>query len=330
MTERTHQHAEPTDDIRRQARAWLRLLASTTVTEVDAQAFRRWLDARASHKVAFNEVKHQWTVMRPAAGEYLRTRPDAMPSRSGAGRARQPSRRVFLGAAMGTAAVAAVAVALPPGGRWPSFTEWGADDRTVVGEQRIVTLAQRATVTLNTQTSIRRQSAHGQVVGFDLLAGEAAIDLLASESPFSVAAGAGTATARSGQFEVRFINGKVCVTCLSGGVRVAHPAGRRALTANQQMIYDSQAVSGIATVEPSATTAWRRGEIVFDQTRLSDVLVEINRYRSGRVMLMNAAARDNRVTGRFMIASLDAALAQLVNTFDLSARSLPGGLLLLS
>jgi transmembrane sensor len=47
-------------------------------------------------------------------------------------------------------------------------------------------------------------------------------------------------------------------------------------------------------------------------------------------MLMNDAVRDNQVTGRFRIASLDAALSQLENTFDLNARSLPGGLLLLS
>jgi transmembrane sensor len=47
-------------------------------------------------------------------------------------------------------------------------------------------------------------------------------------------------------------------------------------------------------------------------------------------MLMNAAARNRPVTGSFYIASLDLALAQLQHAFDLEARSLPGGVIVLS
>jgi len=70
--------------------------------------------------------------------------------------------------------------------------------------------------------------------------------------------------------------------------------------------------------------------LVFKQTRLADALEEINRYRSGRVVLLKDAARDKPVSGRFAIASLDLALWQLQEAFELRARSLPGGLLVLS
>jgi transmembrane sensor len=330
MKTRAGDQIASSDALHQQARAWLRLLASANVTATDAEAFKRWLNTSTAHKAAFNEVKHRWAVMKPATGEYLRTRSGAAAAHERTLRGPYFGRRAFLGAAVGAAAAAGVAVMYPPAGLWPSPAEWGADDRTAVGEQRTLTLAQGASVMLNTQTSIRRRTTDGQTSGIDLLTGEAAIDLPARRERFSVAAGAGRSVAESGRFEVRRLDGKVCVTCIEGSVQVEHPAGVRMLLARQQTVYDAVSVSGIANVEPADVSAWRRGQLVFNQARLVDVVAEINRYRSGRVVLMNDAARDNRVTGRFRIATLDAALSQLENTFDLNARSLPGGLLLLS
>ncbi|MDF3837591.1 FecR domain-containing protein [Cupriavidus basilensis] len=330
MKTRANDCTVSTDELHRQARVWLRLLASADVTAADAEAFRRWLNTSAAHKVAFNDVKHRWAVMKPATGEYLRTRPKAAADHERALRGPYYGRRVFLGAAVSAAAVAGIAVMHPSGGRWLSPGEWGADDRTAVGEQRTLALAQRAKVMLNTQTSIRRQTASAQTSGIDLITGEVAIDLQAGGEDFGVVAGVGRCVAEAGSFEVRHLHGKVRATCIEGAMRVEHPAGVRALRARQQTVYDAASVSGIANVEPADVSAWRRGELVFNQVRLVDVLAEIDRYRAGRVVLMNDAARDNRVTGRFLLASLDAALSQLENTFDLNARLLPGGLLVLS
>lgn len=321
---------DSTDDLHKQARVWLRLLASADVRASDAEAFKRWLNSSTAHKVAFNEVKHRWAVMKPAAGEFLRTRPEAAALHERTLRGSHFGRRAFLGGAVSAAAVTCIAVMHPPGGLWPSPGEWGADDHTAVGEQRTLALAQRVSVVLNTQTRIRRRTADGQTTGIDLIGGEAAIDLLAGGGLFSVVAGAGRSVAQSGRFEVRHLDGKACVTCVEGSVRVEHPAGVRVLQARQQAVYDEASLSGVASVEPDNLSAWRRGELVFNQARLADVLAEINRYRPGRVVLMKSAARDTRVTGRFLIASLDSALSQLENTFDLNARSLPGALLLLS
>ncbi len=77
-------------------------------------------------------------------------------------------------------------------------------------------------------------------------------------------------------------------------------------------------------------SAWRKGMLVFRQTPLTDVIEEINRYRRGRVVLMNASLAHQPVSGSFDITLLDVAVAQLQRTFDLSARSLPGGLVVLS
>ena len=318
------------DDLEAQAWRWLRLLTSGDARELDAQHFRRWIGASPSHRAAYNDVKRRWDAIEAPARELLRLKPDAATVNATRPRAVTPPlrRRAFLGAAVSAAAVAGVAVA--PTGFWRGPDEWGADDRTAVGEQRTVVASGDVDVTLNTRTSVRRELVGGKMVGLDLIAGEAAVDLRGVRSAFTVLAGVGRSTAQAGSFEVRRWDGKVLVTCLEGAVRLEHPAGVRQLQARQQTVYHATSVSGIAGIDPDVASAWRRGRLVFKQTRLADALEEINRYRSGRVVLLKDAARDKPVSGRFAIASLDLALWQLQEAFELRARSLPGGLLVLS
>lgn len=313
-----------------QARVWLRLLTSTEVKAYDTEGFQRWLRSSPAHQAAFGEVKRRWDALEPASRAFLHKHPKAAEAHVLVLRASHSGRRAFLGAAVSAAAVAGVAIAYPPARLWPAPAEWGADDRTATGEQRTVALADQVHVTLNTQTSIRRRAALAGASGIDLLGGEAAIDLSAGGPTFAVVAGTGRSLARSGRFEVRYLDGKACVTCIAGTVQVEHPAGTRELNASQQTAYDARTLSSVTNIAPASLSAWRRGELVFNESRLSDVLAEINRYRPGRVVLMNAAARNGPVSGRFLIASLDSALAQLQQMFDLRARLLPGGLLILS
>ena len=146
----------------------------------------------------------------------------------------------------------------------------------------------------------------------------------------TVLAGSGRSRAHNGRFDVRNLDGKVCVTCVAGAVTVEHPGGTRGLMAGQQVQYEADAIGNTAAVSLEAATAWRSGKLVFDHARLSEVIDEINRYRNGRVLLMNEAAGERPVSGRFEIASLDLALLQLQESFELKARSLPAGLLILS
>jgi len=102
------------------------------------------------------------------------------------------------------------------------------------------------------------------------------------------------------------------------------------LQANQQTIYNNESISGIAGVDAVDASAWRKGELVFNQTPLAQVVDEINRYRPGRVVLLATAGRDRPVVGRFRIAILDEALLQIQHAFGLNARLLPAGVLVLS
>lgn len=319
------------DALQDEARIWLARLAAADVTQMDVQAFKRWQSTSAAHQAAFEQAKVQWQALRPALGELLRVNPRlaARHERLRDGTPRH-GRRAFLGAAMGAAAVAGVAVAYPPLGLWAPPGEWGADFHTATGEQREVLLAQRVSLTLNTQTRVRRQPMDGDTLGVALLSGEAAIDLAGEGPSFNVLAGAGRSLAQAGRFEVRYLGERVCVTCVEGLVHVTHPAGQRQLQTRQQLIYDARAISGIASVDANDISAWRRGLLVFRQTPLVQAVAEINRYRRGRVMLASTPPRDSAISGRFSIESLDEALVQIQHSFGLRAQSLPGGLLVLT
>jgi transmembrane sensor len=321
------------DSLEEQAWSWLRLLASGDVKESDLQRFRRWIRTSPAHQAAYSQTRQKWDVMGPLAAASSRRQPETIADHARTQRvqrSRLQGRRAFLGAAAGAAAVAAVAIVYPPFGLWPMPVEWRADYRTAAGEQKTLALADHVDVTLNTRTSARRRMAGGETVGLDLITGEAAVDLKGMGRSFTVAAGAGRSTAEAGKFEVRHLDGKVCVTCIAGSVQLQHPAGVRVLQARQQVIYSADDVSGIAGIDPADVSAWRNGLLVFRQARMSHVIDEINRYRPGRVILMKDAVRNKAVSGNFAIASLDLALWQLQQAFGLRAESLVGGLVILS
>lgn len=317
----------PSEELTQQAWTWLRKFNSGDVTQWEAQAFKRWLHTSPAHQAAFGAARHQWSLLEPAATAALQNNPEG--ASPGVRSPVSPGRRVFLGGAVSAAVAAGVAVALPSASVLWSPSLWDADYRTGTGEQRTVQLAVQVNVMLNTQTSIRRQIRGETTTGIDLLTGEVAIDSFSAQ-PFTVVAASGQSMAASGQFEVRRLEGKVCVTCINGLTQVKHPAGNRELQARQQLIYNDSRISDIAGIEPAAVSAWRRGELVFNQMPLAQVIGEINRYRPGRVVLMNKAAGGKPVSGSFDIQLLDQALTQLQLTFNLHARALPAGLTILS
>jgi transmembrane sensor len=321
------------EELRLQAQAWLRRLNSGEVTEQDARAFRRWHASGPLHRAALFEAKHCWDALEPAFERIAnKERAQAITL----GEARRPAawgRRAFLGSAVGAAAAVGVALAFPPFELWPTVGEWRADYRTGTGEQRKIALAERVSVDLNTLTAITRQDVGGRTDGIELISGEAAVDISApvqGTRGFSVTSGVGRTSADAGHFEVRHINASTCVTCVQGILRVEHPLGTRSMTTGQQVIYDAHSLGDISPADLSSVSAWRRGILVFNLTPLTQVIDEINRYRPGRVVLVNRNVSDRQVSGRFPIRSLNVVLSQIQHTYELNARKLPGGLLLLS
>ncbi len=322
------------EQLRREAQAWLRCLTSGRATEQDAQAFVRWREAAPTHLAAFAEARRCWDALHPAIGQLLKES-DAQETRSrerGRGRGMAPAwgRRAFIGGAFSVAGAAGVALLYPPFDLWPAAGEWRADYRTATGEQRQIALGEHVSLELNTLTAISRRNAGGRMAGIALVSGEAAVEVRVPGRAFRVTAGNGLISADTGRFEVRHTDSTTCVTCAQGTLRVEHPLGVRRLAAGQQLTYRADSLGGIVEADLDSVSAWQRGTLVFHLTPLRQVIDEINRYRPGRVVLLNHDVAGREMSGYFSIRSLDTVLSQIQHTYGLDARKLPGGLLLLS
>ncbi|AKI61478.1 FecR family protein [Pandoraea apista] len=322
------------DSLERQAMAWVRRMASGEMTHADGEALREWARRDPSHAKALANARRQWQHLTHAAHQSASAaaacaataRPVA-PPRS-AGRGFNPRRRWWLAGTAGAFATAAgVAAISVPLGLWQGAAALHADYRTGTGEQRIVALAGNVSVEMNTRTSLALRT--GSTSGIDLLGGEAAVDTTRTSAPFVIVAGAGRTIAHRARVEVRNVAQKVCVTCIDGVAEVVHTAGRVQLRARQQLVYDERALQSLVNVGEAEMPAWRDGYLRFAEVPLGEVIDEINRYRPGKVVLMNDKLAARPVTGRFAIRSLDVALGQIERSLQLSAHTLPGGIVLL-
>jgi transmembrane sensor len=280
--------------MQREAQAWVVRLGSQQATEDDALAFRRWCAQSRAHADAFVRAREVWQAMAPAA---LRVRQQAVS---------------------------------PPLGLWASVTEWGADYRTATGEQREVAMADGAVLQMNTQTRVNLQRRGEGGESIELLAGEAEVVTEASAvARVTVAAAGGTVSAVRARFNIRNLDGEVCVTCLAGQVEVARGAQQVRLDEGRQLRYGAAGLGAVAAVDTGPVSAWRRRQLVFNQVPLSEVVAEVNRYRHGRLVLTSEALGRSKVQASFSIDRLDDVAMLVRDVYGAQLTQLPGGIVLL-
>jgi transmembrane sensor len=314
------------DLIKSDARDWVAQLVSGRATAADAEALERWRRRSAMHEAAYVDALRQWQDL----GQGVRAFVAARGAPTWSGRRERVTRRAILGGAGALAAAAtAYAVIDPPLGLWPSFDELTADYRTATGEQRQLTVVGVA-VEMNTQTSLAIAAAGGDMASVRLITGEAAFAMPQSARPLIVFAGDGRMVANQARFNVRNIGASVCVTCLDGEVQIERGTQRVKLGAGRQLIYGEAGLEPVAAVDPAEVTSWQDGYLVFRYTPLAAVVGEINRYRPGRVILLDPALGSKTFSGRFQIERINELLTWVEQATGTSARSLPGGVVLLS
>ncbi|WP_072375417.1 FecR domain-containing protein [Hyphomicrobium sp. NDB2Meth4] len=305
----------------REAHDWLLRFVSGTATGGDLEAFRSWAARSSAHIEAFDNVCRIWEGTGPANQLLLAAR----------GPARQGSmgRRGFISGAI-AATVAGYLSVRPPLGLWPSVSELAADYRTAPGERRSIALSGGPSVELNTRTSISLLPSEGGAEGFRLIAGEASISARVSGRAVRVKAGAGEIRSNSAIFNVRYDGEIVRTTCIEGKVMVAC-GGRSALIgASDQITYSANGLGAGASVDAAAVTSWRSGILTFEEAPLTDAIAEINRYRTGPIILANAELGRRLFNAQFPISSIDGVVEQIKLVFGAHAVELPGGIILLS
>jgi transmembrane sensor len=80
------------------------------------------------------------------------------------------------------------------------------------------------------------------------------------------------------------------------------------------IVYGEKGIGRPRSDSQLVETSWRDGQLVFREQRLSDVVADIGRYRSGRIVIWDDALTQLRVDGVFDMRNPDAALAAIVAT----------------
>jgi transmembrane sensor len=313
------------DALRQYARELIMRLASGDITDDEMTALRVWIAATPQHRAAFDLERVSWRALAPLHASLeastatscvpmtVRGSPPTVTSSS--------RRRVGWGLAVAMAACLTILI-----GAGDILAWLRADYVTAVGEVAGFRLPDGSVAILNTNSAL---AVHfdGTERRIDLLRGEAWFRVRKDVShPFRVHAREGVAEAVGTAFGVRNDNDDVTVSVTEGVVAVTSPQHSGVsksqtvqVSAGLQSAYAPGRNPNNATVFDVGTTlAWRRRHIVIEDRPFREAIVELNRYRRGRIILMDHAFDDVHVSAVFAVNELDQGLLGLATTQGLS------------
>lgn len=296
-----------------EAADWLVCLTSGNATEEDAAGLADWRAASPAHEAAFRQVAG---VRSYAAIAATTTRPAAMGRRA-----------VLAGGATAALAAVTIGMARPPLGLWPSFAELTADHRTAVGERFAFAPVAGVKVEMNSRTALSLLEG-GQ--GISLVTGEAFVTASQLGQPFRVETERLCATTDGGQFNVQTLGKSARVACISGVIDCEGGTRSVRLRANEQLLISPDGSAQHRPIDGRKATAWRRGLLIFEGAPLTEVVDQINLYRSGRIVLTNSSIGKLPVNAVFHTGQIEDAVPQIAQLLNLQARHLAGGVVLIS
>ncbi len=299
---------------------WFALVRSGAIDESADKQWSAWMAADPKHERAYEQCELAWELAAdvcdsPAIRSVL-TDVDQLISaqQRPTTRNRTITRRRSWQMAL-AASVAAVAVLTAVLVKRSVVT--ASEYATAIGEQRVVTLADRSTVSLNTGTTLRvTYSRTARRV--ELLNGEALFAVTKdSARPFQVQALHSVTTAVGTKFNVQIGSRLATVSVLEGTVSVgAVESGddtqRVSVTAGQAVDYGSDGpVSAARAADVGRIRGWQASRIVFNDVTLTAALQEYNRYSGVPIALGNPELGERRINGVFRIGDERAFLGAL-------------------
>jgi transmembrane sensor len=205
--------------------------------------------------------------------------------------------------------------------------------QTAKGETRMVALADGTRIELNSDSRIAVRLER-RARNVEMTRGEAAFDVAPDKArPFLIAAADRRIRVVGTEFNVLDSQGLVRVTVRRGLVGVTPVSASRdaegvLLKAGDQLEHRiGEQVSTVHRVDPEVAFAWRRGDLVYRDRPLGEVVGDLNRYFSIPVRVTGPAA-DLRFSGVLMIDTEDAVVRRLQAFLPISVDRAPDGLTL--
>lgn len=293
------------------ALGWIARLRSDVSSEEDRCSFALWLSQDASHQRAMDQMLELWddlgVVARLPRGTDLPVE------------ASNNSRWLTASAALAACLVLAVFL-------WPQLDTNSVTSQyqTSVGERSSLELPDNSRVMLNTDSSISVTYTDEQR-HITLERGEAWFQVAPNKQrPFHVDAGEARVTAIGTAFNVYRRGTDTDVTVTEGVVRVTElgETGNRApateVLYEQQQLITSTSGWQLGTADDiSGKLAWQRGELVAHEMPLPELLQELQRHHSTRILIGDPDIAVLTVSGVFQLDQPEAILKALEVSLDL-------------
>lgn len=297
-----------------EAAAWHVRLYAEDASEADFLAFEAWI-ADPTHRAAFDAIELLNEVVRDRASDLVEAldapagrvlpfrRPSAPARSAGSG----VTRRLWLGGALaaGLAAIAVAPALMKPPLRWTTY-------QTAPGETRAVRLEDGSVINMNAASTLK--------VAFtpkerrvEMADAEATFDVAKNPNrPFLIAARDHEIRVVGTEFNVFNFDGTTRVTVRRGIVQVRRADAQQAvrLLAGQEFEQRGAASQLTRNVDPETAFAWRSGQLIYADARLTDVVSALNR-RFSIPMRLDGAAGDVRFSGVLTLDSEEAVVRRL-------------------
>jgi transmembrane sensor len=300
------QSDSPTSPQEREAWRWL--LRRSQAPHRRARAFARWLAADPRHLDAYARAEALWSISEAPARALADE--DAGALQGYLQSIRRNARQPLLGHWPGALASACCLLLVLWGGGWLRPAQWWqnlhADQVSAAGEVRELTLADGSRVLLDADSALNVQL-DGPLRRVELLRGGAWFKVVHDGRPFQVDSGDSLTRVLGTAFEVRRQAQGSAVTVEEGRVEVSAAGDTRVLGANQRVRLLEGRLGEVQPVDSRAALAWRDGRLSFQQAPLSEVLDALASHHSGRILLLDPAFAERRVS--VSLASDDAASA---------------------
>lgn len=301
-----------------QAAEWLTLLMSGEATDEDHRRLQQWRNAHPDHERAWKHIETvtgRFKVMEPQA---------AYKTLSPYSDLKSPARRRALNLLLWGGVIGVTGALASRTRTWQTVV---ADYRTPTGEQRTVALSDGTRILLNTASAIdvrfdgqRRlvRLVAGEVM---IVTGHALVGGVADQRPFIVETDEGRIRALGTRFSVRQDDDRTSVAVLESAVEITpdDAAGQPlVLHTGERTTFTRRAIAAASPVT-ERDSAWTRGQIVADNVRLGDFLVDLARYRPGIVRCEPSVA-NLRFSGVFPLDDTDRILDTLPTVLPVEVR----------
>lgn len=307
--------------IEQQAMLWQARLSSDLCPEADRIEFQQWLQQSPAHQKAWQDINQFWSSLDTINLDDLVEQ-------------KTHNRQVikFKSRPVKTALALAASLLLALGLFLPNINYYLADYNVAAGQQKQITLSDGSSILLNTNSAFS-VSFNQQQRLITLHQGEAFFQVAADKTrPFIVQTSAGQVRALGTAFDVKQQDQQTQVIVFEHAVSITTTQGLRLekLQTAEQLKFSADSLQTASKVNLQRAAPWHQQRMVFQDKALVDVVAELNRYRSGKIICLNDSIKNLPITGVFGIADTELALQAIEQSLPVRITRITDQLILLS